>query len=470
MRTWLHYLLCFAILATPLSSVPVSARAIPGPPLQGGGDIEPLLKKSYLELLQLAPTLRFTRQQFDQVRKRLKDEQKQKENDLKARQKQLESQIKEAQNQLRRLGEAKGRSEEEVSAERHDLHCKIQDWQSQLADVKIALSTGVPVEYDNLHAKLEVLEKWPAAQAEIQRELESSQASRRKWGDPQDIGFRTIEPNQSDDIKEGQEAVNQMKQMGLLPKPIEDPEIVEYVNRLAQNIARNSDLQVPLQVTLLNSKEINAFALPGGFLFLNHGLLLEAQTEAQFAGVIAHEISHHVARHGHRLMKRATIASIIYQAAQVAALIFTGGVVGVGAYYALSYGFQGLGLFLSLQLLGVSRDFEMEADILGVQYLWKAGYNPEGFIEFFDIMASKEGYAEKTSWFRTHPAFYDRIVGVFREISFLPRQQQTIDTTQEFIAIKAKLQKLNEQLEKEDKDRPSLFKREPGCPGQPSQS
>ena len=109
----------------------------------------------------------------------------------------------------------------------------------------------------------------------------------------------------------------------------------------------------------------------------------------------------------------------------------------------------------------------MEADLLGVQYLWRAGYNTEGFIEFFDIMASKEGYVEKTSWFRTHPAFYDRIVNVYRENSFLPRQDMVIDSTKEFETIKAKVEKLNEDLEKEDENRPTLFQREKGCQGQP---
>jgi predicted Zn-dependent protease len=250
----------------------------------------------------------------------------------------------------------------------------------------------------------------------------------------------------------------------MLPKEIEDPVVTEYVNRLAQNIVHNSDLKVPLHLTILNSKEVNAFALPGGYLFVNRGLIEETQTEAQLAGVIAHEISHDVARHAHRLMKRATIASIIYQAAQVAALIFTGGVAGIGTYYALQYGFQGLGLVLSLQLLGVSRDYELEADLLGVQYLWKSGYNPEGFIQFFDIMASKEGYVEKTSFFRTHPAFYDRIVTAYRESSFLPKQEQAVENTSEFLSVKAHLKKIAENLDKEEKDRPSLIKRELGCP------
>ena len=465
LRIALHYTLCLVVLMTPFYSLPVLAASPTA--VQDPSGIKPLLKKSYLELLELAPTIRFTKQQFDQVRKQLENERKREEDHLKNEQKRLESQIKEAQEQLKKIGGNRTLTEDEIAAERHILHCRIQAWQAQLADLHIARETGLPVEYDNLNAKLELLEKWPAAKLEINRMIESGRAVSRKWGDAQDIGFRSIEENQADDIEKGMEAVQQMKQMGMLPKPIEDPEITEYVNRLAQNIARNSDLQVPLQVTLLNSNEINAFALPGGFLFINHGLLLEADTEAQFAGVIAHEIAHDVARHGHRLMKKATIASIIYQAAQLGALIFTGGAVGIGTYYALTYGFQGLGLFLSLQLLGVSRDYELEADQLGVQYLWKSGYNPEGFIEFFDIMASKEGYVEKTSFFRTHPAFYDRIVEAYREISFLPQQDMVIDNTKEFETVKATLEKLNAELEKEDENRPTLFQREKGCEAEP---
>jgi Zn-dependent protease with chaperone function len=464
-QKWLRYTLCLSLLLTPSANFP--SRAASSPAVDDVSSIDPLLKKPYLELLQLAPTLHYSSQQIGQVRKQLKSEQASKQRELKAQQKKMDAEIAQAQQDLKKVGDDFQLSEDEVVAKRHDLHCRIQDLQSQLADSKIALMTGMPVEYDNRNAKLDLIEKWPSAKQEIARQMDSGQARSRKWGDAADIGFRIIEPNQEDDIKDGQEAVQEMKQMGMLPKPIEDPEITEYVNRVAQNIVRNSDLKIPLTVTLLNSKEINAFALPGGFLFINHGLLLEARSEAQFAGVIAHEISHDVARHGHRLSKKATIASLVYQAAQIGALIFTGGAVGIGTYYALQYGFQGLGLVLSLQLLGVSRDYELEADQLGVQYVWKAGYNPEGFIEFFDIMASKEGYAEKTSFFRTHPAFYDRIVGAFREISFLPEQERAIDNTKEFETIQAKMKKIDEDLEKQDKDHPSLFKREPGCPGEP---
>jgi beta-barrel assembly-enhancing protease len=426
-------------------------------------DLDALLKKPYLELLQLAPEYEFSEAQFSKARDRLESEEKTKKDQLKGKEENLNKQVKAAQDHLKELNAKAAVETDEIKNQRHAIHCQIQSYQDELAKTKIERQNGVPVEYENFNAKLDLLEKWPAAKREIARTIETGQAHARKWGDAQDIGFRTIQDKQEDDIKAGQEAVQQLKQLGMLPKEIEDPVITEYVNRIAQNIVRNSDLKVPLHLTVLNSKEVNAFALPGGYLFVNRGLLEETQTEAQLAGVLAHEISHDVARHGNRLMKRATIASVIYQAAQVAALIFTGGAAGIGTYYALQYGFQGLGLVLSLQLLGVSRDFELEADLLGVQYLWKAGYNPEGFIQFFDIIAAKDGYVEKTSFFRTHPAFYDRIVTAYSEMSFLPKQGEAVDNTSEFQSVKAHLQDIAKALDQEDKDAPTLLKREKGC-------
>lgn len=463
MKDWFKKLLSLALSVSLLATVN-SPNGFAVAVIEDTSGIDPLLKKPYLELLEAAPKLQFTNRQFDQVRNRLRNEEKAKKDGLKRKSDNIEKQIRATQDDLKRLNAGASIETEAIKNQRHDLHCRIQAFQSQLADTKITLQTGVPVEYENYNAKLDLLEKWPAAKREIAQTIASGQAHVRQWGDAQDIGFRTIEPNQEDDIKAGQESVQQLKQLGMLPKEIEDPVVTEYVNRLAQNLVRNSDLKVPLHLTLLNSKEVNAFALPGGYLFVNRGLIEEAQTEAQLAGVIAHEISHDVARHAHRLLKRATIASVISQAAQVAALIFTGGVAGIGTYYALQYGFQGLGLVLSLQLLGVSRDYELEADLLGVQYLWKSGYNPEGFIQFFDIIASKEGYVEKTSFFRTHPAFYDRIVTAYRESSLLPKQEQAVENTSEFLTVKAHLKKIAENLDKEEKDRPTLIKREEGCP------
>jgi predicted Zn-dependent protease len=175
-------------------------------------------------------------------------------------------------------------------------------------------------------------------------------------------------------------------------------------------------------------------------------------------------------------MTKGTIASIIYSAAQVAAMILTGGVAGIGTYYALQYGFYGLGLVMNLQLLGVSRDYELEADQLGIQYAWNSGYSPEGFIEFFDKIASKEGYINGTSWFRTHPPFYQRMVDAQREIMFLPKKDNLIVQSAAFEDMKAALSRVTAKASEEEKGRPSLVSAEQGCaapkkaeykPGQP---
>ncbi|MCI0418653.1 MAG: M48 family metalloprotease, partial [Acidobacteria bacterium] len=285
-----------------------------------------------------------------------------------------------------------------------------------------------------------------------------------RWGDVEDVGFRELAPGQEDDIKDGQEAIKQMKQAGMLPPEIENKKVQEYVSTLVTRIAKRSDLSVPVKVTLLNSKEINAFALPGGFLFVQRGLLEAAEDESQLAGVVAHEIAHAAARHSHKLMTKATISQIIYQAAQMAAMVFTGGAVGIGTYYALQYGFYGLGLVLSLNLLGVSRDYELEADQLGIQYAWNSGYDPSGFIRFFDKMATREGYVNGASWFRTHPPFYDRMVEAQREIMFLPQKSRLIRQTSAFEQMKKELSKVTKVAEKEEKNRPSLIAPEQGCP------
>jgi predicted Zn-dependent protease len=251
-----------------------------------------------------------------------------------------------------------------------------------------------------------------------------------------------------------------------MPPEVEDKELTGYVQQLAHTVAINSDLKIPVRVTVLNSDEINAFALPGGFLFINTGLIDKAETESELVGVMAHELAHVSARHGARLMKRATIASIIYQAAQVAAMIFTGGVVGIGTYYALQYGFFGLGLALNLALLGVSREYEEEADQLGVQYAWRAGYDPHGFITFFDKLASEKGYVKSASFFRTHPPFFDRIVSTFSEIEYLPKKDGLQTDSSKFREIKLHMKQVKEELDREQMNRPTL-KRMPPCDDEP---
>lgn len=419
---------------------------------------EPLqedLKKSYLTLFETAPGLEYSEAQIARMREYLNQAQDFCVGRFEASAKGYQHTVDDAQKNLKT----------KISDDqRHTLHCSIQDARALKSQADVISQHAIPVAYSNRQAKLDLIQKWPAQVKEIRQSLADGSYKNRRWNDVEDIGFREIERNQKDDIKSGQEAVRDLKRTGMMPMEVEDKAVVNYVTNLAQKLAAKSDLQVPLQVTVLNSKEINAFALPGGFIFIERGLLEAVEDESQLAGVISHEMSHVVGRHGHKLMKRATIASIIYQAAQVAAVIFTGGVAGIGTYYALQYGFFGLGLTLNLALLGVSRDFEQEADQLGIQYAWNAGYDTSGFIRFFDKMATKEGYVNGASWFRSHPPFYQRMVESQREMMYLPKKPDVILDSAEFKAMKAALITVTAKAAEESKDKPSLLAPEQGCP------
>jgi Zn-dependent protease with chaperone function len=429
------------------------------------------LQKSYFELFELAPSLHFSTSQIEAERKSLDGAEDRCVNRFKEHEKQYKKQIENERERLKKT--SAGLTPEQRNA----IHCRIQNLDYLRSESEVLYRNAIPTAYDNLKAKLELIEKWPAEYREIEQELKSGAYRNRRWGDVKDIGFREIASGQQDDIKTGQQAVEEMKRAGLLPPPIKEKAIQDYVNTVAQDIARHSDLKVPLHVTVLQSREINAFALPGGYLFVQRGLLEAADNESELAGVLAHEIAHDTARHGHKLMKRATIASIFFQAAQIAAILLTGGVAGIGTYYALQYGFYGLGLVLNLQLLGVSRDYELQADQLGAQYAWNAGYDPAGFIKFFDKMATQKGYVNGVSWFRTHPPFYQRMVDAEREIMFLPPKPDLIVQTAAFEKMKAELKPVTVAAEKEAAEKPSLLiTRAEGCeppekleykPGQP---
>lgn len=443
-------------------AAPAAARAPLAPrapaaqePSRAGYTLGELVERPYLELFELAPELNFDARELRNYRRVLEQQKKDEQRRVRAELRELERQEKAAQDRLGQLN--RRRESPAVEEYRHHLHCHIQALRERISEKQLVLDKGLDIHYDNRLAKLQILESWPARRAEIQRMIQTGQAAGRKFGDYRDIGFRGGNfRDQADDIRRGREAIDELKRMGIMPPEVEDEEVVRYVRALGRHIAEHSDLQTPLNLSVLKSKEINAFALPGGFLYVNSGLILKAETEAELAGVIAHEIAHSAARHGHRLMRRATIASLIFQAAQIAAVIFTGGVAGIGTYYALQYGFYGLGLVLSLDLLGVSRDFELEADILGVQYLWHAGYNTRGFVQFFDRMAQEEGYVTGLSWFRTHPPFYERMAATMEEITFLPPQAEARDDSREFHAVKARLGEVMKQMEEQDRAAPTL--------------
>jgi predicted Zn-dependent protease len=227
------------------------------------------------------------------------------------------------------------------------------------------------------------------------------------------------------------------------------------VNRVGQNLVRNSDAKVPFTIKVVQSEEVNAFALPGGFFFVNSGLILKADNEAELAGVMAHEIAHVAARHGTRQATRGTI--INYASIP---LIFMGGWTG----YAIR---QGAGLAIPLGFLTFSRGFEKEADFLGLQYLYKSGYDPTAFVDFFEKIQSMEkkkpGSISKV--FSTHPMTDDRISSAQGEIGkILKSKPEYVLNTSEFTDVKGRLNALHNRRKldnKEDSNRPRL-RRAPG--------
>jgi len=428
-----------------------------------------LVNRPYLELLEIAPSLSFKSEEFEALRNDLKSQRKSEIERLQKEEKELDRKLEELRNQLKSLNKEASTDSPKMAERRNAMHCEILRLEKARGEKRVERQHGVPVAFDNKLAKADLIQQWPAKKSEIDRMVAQGRARDRQFGDVEDIGVRKISEDQEKDIKLGEEAIRNMKTYSLMPPELEQKEAVAYVRGIAERIAANSDMKVPVKVTVLRSQEINAFAMPGGFLFINTGLLEKAGTESELAGVIAHELAHVAARHGAKLMKKAALANIFLQSAQIFAVIVTGGVAGIGTYYALQYGFIGLGMVLDLTLLGVNRKFEAEADQLGTQYAWRAGYDPRGFITFFDKMASEKGYVKSASFFRTHPPFFERILSTVSEIEYLPKSEAlTVDST-EFRQFKQRLAEAVKRESSTDKKKPRL-QREPECeePAEPA--
>ncbi|HXX70971.1 MAG TPA: M48 family metallopeptidase [Candidatus Acidoferrum sp.] len=237
-------------------------------------------------------------------------------------------------------------------------------------------------------------------------------------------------------------------------KFINDPVVDEYVNRVAQNLVRNSDARVPFTIKVVDSDVVNAFALPGGFFYVNSGLILHADEESELAGVMAHEIAHVCARHG---TKQATKGEIV-NLASIPAMIF---IPYTWAGYAI---YQGMNFAIPLTFLKFSRDDEREADYLGLQYMYKAGYDPNSFVAFFEKVEADEKKEPGTipKVFATHPPTPDRIEAVQKEIAtILPARDEYIVSTSEFDSVKSRLQLIEANVKVKDNNpnKPTLRKR-----------
>src|ERR1700728_2537926 len=238
-------------------------------------------------------------------------------------------------------------------------------------------------------------------------------------------------------------------------KFIDDPVVIEYVNRVGQNLVRNSDAKVPFTIKVIDSDVVNAFALPGGFFYVNSGLILHADEESELAGVMAHEIAHVCARHG---TKQATKADMIQIGAMVATIFIPYSWAGYAIY-------QGMNFAIPLTFLKFSRADEAEADYLGLQYMYKAGYDPNSFVSFFEKVQADEKKQPGTipKVFSTHPPTPDRIVKAQNEIAtILPARDEYIVTTSEFDTVKRRLQMIEMNMKVDDKknpNKPSLRKK-----------
>lgn len=248
-------------------------------------------------------------------------------------------------------------------------------------------------------------------------------------------------------------------------KFIEDPIIVEYVNRVGQNLVLHSDSKVPFTIKVIDADEINAFALPGGFFYVNKGVILAAENEAEMAGPMAHEIAHVAARHG---VEQDTKGQLV-QYGMIPLYIFGGGWTG----YAIQ---QGLGLAIPLGFLKFSRGAEEEADMLAIQYLWAAGYDPNAMATFFEKLETKEKKKPGTiaKIFSTHPLVDDRIDKVKALLARFPDRSEYTINTSDFNRVKSRLVSITNARSvsaraggtsnERDSQRPTLKRRQPNSP------
>ena len=276
--------------------------------------------------------------------------------------------------------------------------------------------------------------------------------------DPEAIGNRNVSGKVNFYSLEKEIALGKglAQQVERQAKIINDPVIAEYVNRIGQNLVRNSDAKVPFTIKVIDSEDVNAFALPGGFFFVNSGLILKADNEAELAGVMAHEIAHVAARHGTRQATRGEIA----QLSMIPLMIMTGGTwTGYGIYEAAS-------ILIPVGFLKFSRGFESEADMLGLEYMYKAGYDPTSFVDFFEKIETLEKRKPGTmaKVFSTHPMTDDRIRAAQKNIqNYLVAKPEYVVTTSEFNDVKNRLALMHNRRKLDDKDvnKPQL-RRTPG--------
>jgi predicted Zn-dependent protease len=277
-------------------------------------------------------------------------------------------------------------------------------------------------------------------------------ADKDKKKDPTEIGDRNVAGGLNIYSLEKEMALG--KQLAIevhkQARIVDDPIVAEYVNRIGQNLARNSDVEFPVSFTLIDAEDINAFTLPGGYIFINAGTVRLSDNEAELASVLAHELGHAAARHATRQATRNDLIT-----AGTIPLILFGGWTGLAARQAAS-------LAGPMAMFHFSRAFETEADLLGIQYLWKTGYDPSASVDLFERVESTErkqpGSVSKL--FRTHPLTPDRILQTQKNIDeLLPGRADYVINTSEYEEVRARLAEISHTRKTDPKDRHPTLKR-----------
>ena len=323
--------------------------------------------------------------------------------------------------------------------------------------------TKAKAEKDNKTSRKDEPKAQPSPESSARKSLSTkedpNQIGKRKINSGADKFFGWLGGSQEKEIALGRQLALQVEQQAKL---VEDPIITEYVNRVGQNVVLHSDAKVPFTIKVIDSDEVNAFALPGGFFFVNKGLILAADNEAELAGVMAHEIAHVAARHAMENQGKGTL--INYGA--LAGIIFGGPIVSTVLQ-------NGGGILAGLAGLKFTRGAEMEADSLGVQYLYASGYDPTAMSTMFEKLASqnkkKAGSLQKL--FSTHPQSLDRRDSSLQLVARFPEKEEYVISTSEFQRVKSHLLRLTNakagvttDLDEGDPGRPTLKKRQPDDP------
>jgi hypothetical protein len=383
--------------------------------------LEDRLFMPYADLLQPAT---YSPDAFRNLRSRIEHERDEKLEAAKKTEKQWKRQLDASRAELEELNRLRSVDTPGGRLRREQLHVDIAALERGIQEKNAEHGISIPAEYDKLLTKLWLIEHWPEERQEILLHIDQGKGRQRPHGDVEDIGYRRIVKDPAGDIETGRQAARQMIAAGWLPSELDDEETQAYVRQLANRIAIHSDLKVPLHVTVTESDELRALALPGGYIYLNSGVLLAAKSESELACVLSREIARIAARHSARASKRSLFSKMFLPVAQIATGMFTPG-LNPAAYYGIGYGLQGINGVMDHLMDGAVEKYQKEADQLGAQYAWKAGFDPRGSLDFLEAL---EGNAT-ADFFPDKPALRLRLLNLFSEVEYLgPPTNRVLDS------------------------------------------